>query len=478
MSRPPARTLKRKLDSRQEMVPAAAGGPRRRFAGLIEVPLALVGSVVLGLYVPWNLVFLDSIPSGGDNPSHPVLMQMVGDALFHHGHVVHYDYGFWGGFEAFQFYFPLPYMSGAALALIIPPNVAFKLVTLFGILALPAAFYWMARSLRMPLAVRVLAGLLSIPFLFTEAHVMWGGNIFSALAGMIGNQWAFVFFVAAFGKILDARREGKFSGTAVALCVLAAMSHFYALLMLLMLFAAFAIEDGVVAATTRRLPVRHLRTYAIGVVAVLLMCWWIVPLVYYRQYSCDLGGGWDVKLLSTFSLPEKVAFGMALLISLGEVIATSPRDPARITALVFLALYLGLFAINDRFEATLFMDPRIWPTIYFTGYALVIFAFDTIARRVPLPAFALLVAPLWFLVPSDAAFGKARSWMIWNYRGIEQAAGWPDFKHVLDILRREPPGRVSYESSDLANATLGSVRTPELLPYLTRHDIIPGGTVN
>src|SRR5262245_47954997 len=263
MSRPPARTLKRKLDSRQEMVPAPAASPRRRFAALIEVPLALVGSVALGLYVPWNLVFLDSIPSGGDNPTHPVLMQMVGDALFHHGQVVHYAYGFWGGFEAFQFYFPLPYVSGAALALFIPPNVAFKLITLFGILALPPAFYWMARSLKMPLPVRVLAGLLSIPFLFTEAHVMWGGNIFSALAGMIGNQWGFVFFVAAFGKILAARREGKFSGAAVALGVLAAMSHFYALLMLLMLFAAFAIEDAVTALRTRRLPVEGLATYAI-----------------------------------------------------------------------------------------------------------------------------------------------------------------------------------------------------------------------
>src|SRR5262245_28243771 len=151
MSRPTPDTLRTKLDSRQEPPQAPVAVAGKALPGFVEIPLALLGSIVLAFYVPWSLVFSDTIPSGGDNPSHPVLMQMVGDAFFHHGQIVHYAYGFWGGFEAFQFYFPLPYVCGAALALFIPPNIAFKLVTLFGILALPPAFYWMARSLRMPL---------------------------------------------------------------------------------------------------------------------------------------------------------------------------------------------------------------------------------------------------------------------------------------------------------------------------------------
>src|SRR5262245_17989727 len=93
-------TLSRKFDSTQDAA-AAPPAPRQSW-GLAEVPLALLGSVVLAIYVPWGLVFRDSIPGGGDNPSHPVLMQMIGEALFGHGHLVHYAYGFWGGFEAFQ----------------------------------------------------------------------------------------------------------------------------------------------------------------------------------------------------------------------------------------------------------------------------------------------------------------------------------------------------------------------------------------
>src|SRR5439155_1436966 len=266
-------------------------------------------------------------------------MWMIDDALFSHLHLTHYAYGFWGGFEAFQFYFPLPYVCGAALSHVVGSNIAFKLVTVFGLLALPPAFYWMARSLRMPLPCRILAGLLSIPFLFTEAHVMWGGNVYSALAGMIGNAWAFVFYVPAFGKILQARREEEFSVGAVVLSVLAALSHFYALLMLLVLFA----------------------------------------------------------------------------------------------------LCLVLFVGHGYTGTTAFVDVRIWPTIYLSGFMLIIFAYDTVYRHVPLPAWALLVAPLWVLVPSEGAFGKAESWMRWNYAGIEQAPAWSDLKKVIDILRREPP---------------------------------------
>ena len=460
-------------------VDAARPLPRRSSATmLLELPLSLLGTFVLGMYVPWGVLLKDTIPGGGDNPAHPTLMWMIDDALFSHLHLTHYAYGFWGGFEAFQFYFPLPYVCGAALSHVVGSNIAFKLVTVFGLLGLPPAFYWMARSLRMPLPCRILAGLSSIPFLFTEAHVMWGGNVYSALAGMIGNAWAFVFYVPAFGKILQARREEEFSVGAVVLSVLAALSHFYALLMLLVLFVAFALQDGVHFIASRRLPWRAIGVYAIGVVSVLLMCWWIIPLLYYRQYSSEFGADWNIHLLSTFTTSEKVFFAAAILTCIADLVLVHPRDPARSALLVFVALYLVLFVGHGYTGTTAFVDVRIWPTIYLSGFMLIIFAYDTVYRHVPLPAWALLVAPLWVLVPSEGAFGKAESWMKWNYAGIEQAPAWSDLKKVIDILRREPPGRISYESSADANGTLGSVRTPELLPYLTGQDIILGGIVN
>src|SRR5438046_10531173 len=113
-------------------------------------------------------------------------MWMIDDALFSHLHLAHDAYVFWGGFEAFQFYFPLPYVCGAALSHVVGSNIAFKHVTAFGLLALPPAFYWMARFFQNPMPRRIPAGLSSIAILFTEAPRKWAGHVNSPHACIPG----------------------------------------------------------------------------------------------------------------------------------------------------------------------------------------------------------------------------------------------------------------------------------------------------
>src|SRR5947208_17111716 len=91
--------------------------PRSSFATmLLELPLSLLGTFVLGMYVPWGVLLKDTIPGDGDNPPHPTLMWNIDDALFSHLHLTHYAYGFWRRFDAYPFYFPLPYACAAALS--------------------------------------------------------------------------------------------------------------------------------------------------------------------------------------------------------------------------------------------------------------------------------------------------------------------------------------------------------------------------
>ena len=195
------------------------------------------------------------------------------------------------------------------------------------------------------------------------------------------------------------------------------------------------------------------------------MSWWTVPLVAYSRYSCDFQGGWVVKLLSTLTRPEKVGFGLALVVCGAHLLTAAHRDRARVTLLIFLGLYLLLFRLNDQFEGTIFMDPRIWPTIYFSGYALMIFGFDSIARSAPPPVVAAMVAPLWFFVPSDTAFAKAQSWMAWNYQGAGQARGWGDFRQVVDILRRSPPAGFRTNRATRRTARLVQCERPRSCPF-------------
>jgi hypothetical protein len=453
----------------------------RRLKGLpalTDLALASLGTWILVLFVPWQHVLSSAIPTGGDNPAHPVLMQSVGDALFSHGSIVHYSYAFWNGFEAFQFYFPLPYVCGAALARVVHPNVAFKLMTLCGLLGLPVGFYYMAKGFGLSKITCAVASLLSLSFLFTDAHVMWGGNVNSALAGMIANSWAFVFVALAFGKIVQAWDEGRFLVSGVVFTVLAMLSHFYATLMLLLLYVALALLDalrpGALVASFRR----KMSVYAIGAVSVMLMAWWIVPLVAYRTYSAEFGANWDVDFLGTFRLEEKIAFVASIVAVVGQVVLDPRRRRVPVAILLFGALGVVLYFWGYAFFSTAFLNIRIWPTVYLFVYLTIILAVEVAYRRATLPVFALLVALLWFLVPADASTGKAREWMLWNYTGVEGKRGAAEFGRLIAALSAEPPGRVSFESYARNNDLIGSVRTFELIPYLTHHEIVEGGIVN
>ncbi len=453
----------------------------RRLKGLptlADLGLATLGSWILALYIPWQHVLSPTTPSGGDNPAHPVLMQSVGDAFFSHLSIVHYSYSFWNGFEAFQFYFPFPYLCGAALARLIHPNVAFKLMTLCGLLGLPVGFYYMAKGFGLSKITCAIASLLSLSFLFTDAHVMWGGNVNSALAGMIANSWAFVFVTLAFGKIVQAWHEERFLTSGVVFIVLAMLSHFYATLMLLLLYLAIALLDALrprtfVASFSKKIPV-----YAVGLVSVMLMAWWIVPLVTYRTYSAEFGGNWDVDFLGTFRLEEKVVFAASILVVAGQVVLSPAQRPVPMAILVFGTLALFLYFWGYPLFSTAFLNIRIWPTVYLFVYLTMILAVEVVYRHTALPIFAFLVALLWFLVPSDASTGKARQWMLWNYTGVEGKTGAAEFQRLIAALAAEPSGRVSFESYEQNNHLIGSVRTFELIPYLTHHEIVEGGIVN
>lgn len=444
-----------------------------------ELTLSLLGVVLIALNIPWSAVFSDAIPGGGDNPAHPVLMKTIGDAFFNHFSVVHYSFDFWGGFEAFQFYFPLPYLFGAFLAKFISSHIAFKLVCIFGPLLLPMSFYWLFRQIGTSRTVSTVGSVLSIPFLYTEAHVMWGANIFSNLAGMIGNSWAFAFFPIALGALIRSRRDGRMNWTMVFASLAASFSHFYALLMLVVAYAVFVIQDLFVIVSTRKIPWRRTYVYLAGFIFVGLMSWWLLPLIGYRaKWSAEFGGDWNIDLLKTFTLPEQIAIAGGIGLTLTYWFFNKLKDEVIGFFVIFGGLYTAMFFLNDIFNTSAFLNARIWPTIYFSLYLFISLGIESVKKSFRAPFFAILIPPLWFLTPQIASIGKASHWMRWNFADSTQSRGWGEMNKVLDLLRSEPPSRVSYESADTVNGTMGTVRMPEILPYLTPHEIILGGIVN
>ncbi len=516
--------------------------PKTRLLLLGDLGCAILGSLLLALDVPWHDLLSTSIPGGGDNPAHPVLMQNVADAFLHHGSIIHYSYSFWSGFELFQFYFPLPYLFGGILGKVIDPNIAFKLTTLLPILLMPPAFYVMARLMSLGRTAGAMASLLAVAFLHTDAHVMWGGNISSTLAGMIGNTWAFVFFVICVGALFRARDSGKFSILAVITFVAAALSHFYAALMLFVLCSVFVSEDLLKFALRNFNFKKVLPSYLACIVSGVLLAWWVFPLMYYSRYSTDFGANWNVELLKTFTHHELVFAALTLLIIPGlflsakagwwrllrlylfivavllpitalayysrhitqptpQILATlsylaaislaffliltavlfvraAERDWTIFRVYLFGGIFVALFYANEFLNSTAFLNIRLWPSIYFSTYLLIIIVFGRLSQRLPVPVTALCACLFLFITPAQESFDKSRSWMEWNFSGVNGKSGAQDYVQIVQILRTQPPGRVSFESADANNGIFGTVRAFELLPFLTPHQIVEGGILN
>ncbi|MCB0360838.1 MAG: hypothetical protein KDD44_14415, partial [Bdellovibrionales bacterium] len=279
---------------------------------LADCVAALAGTAIVASYLPFSLLLHASTPTGGDNPAHPVLIRSIEEAL-RHGSIVHYSYLFWSGFEAFRFYFPVPYLLGALLNALLPLGQAYTWVTVLPALLLPPSFYFLARGAGLARLSALLSSLLAVSFFHTKAHTIWGGNIFSTMAGMFANAWGFVFLSLAIGSVVYLRRVDDPSRLsvigAVILHLLTIGSHFYSFLLLIWMHGVLLTVDLIqnfFSGTTSRRWRRSL--FCVGT-SVLLMGWWLIPLIGYRSYAADFGGDWEISLLRTLSIPELWFFG-------------------------------------------------------------------------------------------------------------------------------------------------------------------------
>ena len=108
------------------------------------------------LFVLWqlqpSLLFSRTTPTGGDTGGYVWGPQYLRDHLLPHGRITGWTMDWDVGLAAFVFYFPLPSLVIALVSLVLPYEVAFKLASVLGLLALPVAVWAFGRlaNLRFP----------------------------------------------------------------------------------------------------------------------------------------------------------------------------------------------------------------------------------------------------------------------------------------------------------------------------------------
>src|SRR5438105_4518153 len=89
-----------------------------------------------------DLLLRNTTPAGGDTGAHVWWPAYLRDHLLPQGRIAGWAPDWFAGFPAGQFYFPFPALVIVALDAMLPYNIAFKLVTALGPIALPAASSW------------------------------------------------------------------------------------------------------------------------------------------------------------------------------------------------------------------------------------------------------------------------------------------------------------------------------------------------
>lgn len=249
------RTLRTMTDaSSTSAAPAATSATGARTGRLARVTDPVwwathwVGVVSFGIvalccgFVFWrmrpDLLFQDTTPTGGDMGAHVWFPAFLRDHLLP-WRLSGWSMDFYMGFAAGQFYFPLPALLIVALDVILPYNVAFKLVSVAGAVFMPAGAYAALRGLRAPRPGPELAAVATLFFLFFRGvavnpddplsgtvlfhHQVMGGTIVSTLAGEYSFTIAFTLalcFIGALASALDRRMNPAVPAALMAATVL------------------------------------------------------------------------------------------------------------------------------------------------------------------------------------------------------------------------------------------------------------------
>ncbi|MCP5026192.1 MAG: hypothetical protein GY929_07885 [Actinomycetia bacterium] len=474
----------------------------------------LIAFVVVGacsaftlLQLQPSLLLADTTPAGGDMGAHVWALGYLRDVLLPDLRLSGWSPDWYGGFPAFHFYMVVPFLAmivlnaglpivlgipvavgalglglgiwfgpvpehigrhralalgaGLAVALLavpVPFGVAFKLVSVSGLVSLPIAAWGFGRLVRLPFPGPPMLALATMPFLFDRSFTIYGGNIASTLAGEFAFSISLSLAMVYLGVVARGLETGRHRGAAAALLALTGLCH---------LFPAFFAVVGTLVLFVlgpRRERLRWL--VPVAVVAGLLSAFWVVPFVATRAYLNDMG--WEKITDYTENLvPDSTLWVLLLaLVSAGVVLVRRNR----------IGMFFAVLALAGAASFVLVPQGRLWnarllPFYYLSLNLLAAVGVTEIIRwladeelrldrvgRLLARVGGLAVATLlvfvhiglpfrilpggttlddgrysWMgITTSDSSF--IDDWASWNYSGYERKPAYPEYRQLVTTM--------------------------------------------
>ena len=403
-----------------------------RIVRLVDITVVVIAvGFVLGQLGLGNLLS-DTTPTGGDMGAHVWGPAYLRDHLLPSGRLSGWTPDWYNGFPAYQFYMVLPavmvvvlnagfhgfaaivpmlaaaglvYVSRrhparsvrrralvtaaitvAVVGIGLPYGVAFKLITVAGLLTLPIALYVFARMAGLPFPTGPLFALASLVFLFNREPLnggtgnIVGGNMTSTLAGEFSFSISLTFGVLFLGVLVCGLRTGRYRWLAAVLLALTVLCH--------VIVGIFVVIAAVLALVVWPGWARLKWLAAALPVGSLLTAFWTFPFLARHEYVNDMGweklpagtgsnswthllgklftdGAFFKQIRETYLAPKSLQWVVALAV-VGFVVSLVLRNR--------VGIWLGLVTITMAFAFVLAPESRLWNArllpFYYLGLCL------------------------------------------------------------------------------------------------------------
>ena len=439
---------------------------------VVPVVLVLAAATALGVMRP-DLIFTANTPTGGDMGAHVFLPAYLRDHLLTDWRILGWSNDWYAGFPVLYFYFPLPALATVLLDVILPFGVAFKLVTVAGLVALPFAAYFLASAIGYSRPIALVGGVAGGTFVFMESFSIFGGNTLSTLAGEFSFSWSFALSLVYLGLVIRNVRQGRgFSVGAGVVLALTALCH--------IITTAVVVIASLPLLVRRRGPATLAASWGIGVA---LAGFWALPFLDHLGFTTDMGWfpvrGIDAVVQREL-WPLFVPAVAGLVWSIHRRLLVGP-----IVALLVVPV-AGYYLIQFVDYRKLY-NARLLPYWYFAVFFLagigIGAVMQAVARRLrggESPRWALAgAAAVGMLILGISGVNKAPSWARWNYSGYEgkqayaytadgtpvlQTDYWAEYTGLMAAIDALPPGRVMWEANNDMNR-YGTPMALMLTPY-------------
>ena len=456
MNPPPASALK-EHESGPLTAPDTGAVPTWVIVVLVGAPTLLIllimsgflGVIGSGPLIRFPQILVANTPTGGDMGAHVLLPQVLRDVLLPSGRIFGWSSTWYAGFPALYFYFPIPALVTVLLDVLLPYGVAFKLVTIVGLVALPVATYAFVRLLGFSRSVSGLASLTGSMFVFMESFSIFGANIKSTLAGEFSFSWSFALSILYLGIISrDTRLGRRFTPLAGVVLALTALTHIVTTMIVVAVSVALLFR--------RNGPRTVISSWMLGFA---LSAFWALPLGirFLQGMATDMGWAPVTNVVgeTTPGSPFPGEFIPILILGLiGMLWTMLRRDDVVVLAWLTLLPLAGYFLL-PKFGVTVLYNARLLPYWYFgmfvfAGIALGLAVLE-VSRRVPLRQSVRiglsLATGLIVLVATALSIHDIPGWVKWNFEGYEGKADYAEYRTLMETVDTLPPGRIMWEAN-------------------------------